>query len=171
MTINIDNFSHIEICAPFDYEVPENVITIFLGGSIDMGAAENWQQKVINHFDNLEYDNVLFYNPRRKDWDSTWLQHPSNSQFSEQVNWEMDKQEKCNIKLYYFADNSVSPITLLELGKYANEYGNTIVYCSDKYFRYGNVAMFCDRYRISHTETFEDFILTIEKKIKEISYD
>lgn len=151
------------IYAPDNQKIDSDKITIFLGGSIDMGSAEDWQQKTIDVFSGPKWNDVVFLNPRRKDWDSSWKQHPSNPDFYEQVTWEMDKQNDAFINVYYFADDSKSPITLLELGRYANS--TTVVYCSDKFYRYGNVEIFCTREGVSHAETFEDFIFLLEKKI------
>lgn len=152
------------IYAPDNQKIQSDKITIFLGGSIDMGSAEEWQQKVIDIFSGPEWNDVVFLNPRRKDWDSSWKQHPSNPDFYEQVTWELDKQNCAYINVYYFADNSQSPITLLELGRYADD--NTVVYCSDKFYRYGNLAIFCAKEKISHAETFEDFISMLKGMIK-----
>lgn len=43
--------------------------TIFLAGSIEMGKAENWQDKVVRLLKDKE---VIIFNPRRDDWDSSW---------------------------------------------------------------------------------------------------
>ena len=57
---------------------------IFLAGSIEMGTAEDWQSKVIKE---LETYKGYIFNPRRDDWDSSWVQDINNSQFFEQVTW------------------------------------------------------------------------------------
>ncbi len=43
---------------------------IFLAGSIEMGKAENWQQRIEREL--TKCDGVIF-NPRRDDWDSSWI--------------------------------------------------------------------------------------------------
>lgn len=45
--------------------------SVFLAGSIEMGKAENWQIHVENL---LEYTDCVIFNPRRDDWDSSWVQ-------------------------------------------------------------------------------------------------
>ena len=79
------------------FKAPENITvrdrsmgTVFLAGSIEMGKAENWQEKVTKVFNDLGY---IVFNPRRDDWDSTWTQEFSNSQFYQQVNWELNSLE------------------------------------------------------------------------------
>lgn len=122
---------------------------IFLGGSIEMNKAEKWQSQVISHFNKKK--NVCFLNPRRDNWDNTWKQDPTaNTPFTEQVTWEMDAQDSADIIVYYFDPNTISPITLLELGTYGTEKSwnspRVIVCCPDGYFRKGNVVLFCKRY-------------------------
>ena len=152
----------IEYKAPRQYDTSNEAwiknIYVFLGGSIEMGAAELWQDKVIEAFKDVP--NVIFLNPRRDDWVSYWAQDPTpGTQFRKQVDWEMEAQEFADIRLYYFADGTMSPITLLELGAYA---GASIVRCTPKFWRYGNVAAFCDRYNVTMVEDFESMMAELE---------
>lgn len=143
----------------FDQDaLDETQISIFLGGSIDMGAAEDWQTRLTN--DLSDYDNVILLNPRRDDWDSSWVQDPTpGTQFYEQVKWEMDQQQEADLLVYYFAPDSKSPITLLELGLYGDDHA--LVCCPKEFYRYGNVKMVCDRYHIPFVETYEDMMIQI----------
>jgi hypothetical protein len=70
------------IKAPEEHKVDDR-LTIFLGGSIDMGAAELWQDRLVR--------DLVILNPRRDDWDSSWVQDPTpGTQFYKQVAWELD---------------------------------------------------------------------------------
>src|SRR5690348_10901789 len=89
-------------------------ITIFLAGSIEMGKAEDWQTKVQNF---LEPYLGIILNPRRDDWDSSWVQTVKNPQFSEQVRWEQSGIEYADVIFMYFDPKTQSPITLLEFGQ------------------------------------------------------
>ena len=150
------------IKAPNSY--PKNSFKVFLGGSIDMGSAENWQDRVAADLSSYD-DDVIILNPRRDDWDSSWKQDPTpGTQFYEQVDWELTAQADSTILVYYFADSSASPITLLELGLFGTSF-NTIVYCTPAFYRYGNVRMVCDRYGIPILETYETFIEAIKERI------
>ncbi len=55
---------------------------IFLAGSIEMGKAIDWQSEVVNA---LADTDLTLLNPRRADWDSSWVQSIDNAQFREQV--------------------------------------------------------------------------------------
>lgn len=138
----------IEIKPP--YTLPKK---IFLAGSIEMGKAENWQEKIVNTF-NKSY---LFFNPRRDDWDSSWEQKIENVQFNEQVTWELNALDSSDVIIMYFDPNTKSPISLLELGLYAAS-GKLIVCCPEGFWRKGNVDIVCQRYKVPTVETIEDLI-------------
>ena len=153
-----------EVIKPLN-QTKSKKVSIFLAGSIDMGAASFWQDRVIA--DLVEYD-ITIYNPRRDDWDSTWKQDPvPGTPFYDQVNWELEQLETSDIIVYYFADFSRSPITLLEFGLYAkNPRKPVIVYCNNNFYRYGNVQITASRYDIPVYTTYSDFINAIKEFIR-----
>jgi len=135
---------------------------IFLAGSIDMGKAENWQERLTRELDPY---NVVICNPRRDDWDSTWVQSIHNQQFNEQVTWELNNIEDADLVVFYFDPNGPAPITLMELGLVAGLGLHAIVCCPDGYWRKGNVEMVCDRYDILLCDNIDEFIDMIKKEI------
>jgi hypothetical protein len=149
--------------APAKY--PKRKFTIFLAGSIDMGEAQDWQSKVANDLNDLD---VVFLNPRRDDWDSSWTQSIKNKQFKEQVTWELKGQEDADLVVFYFADGSKSPITLLELGLAVGADKSGIVFCTDKFYRKGNVDVVADYYGYPVADDYEDFISAIRDAIEVI---
>lgn len=143
------------IKAPNPVPYPDRVhYSIFLAGSIDMGSAVDWQKEVENAFS--EY-NINILNPRRDDWDSSWVQDISNDQFKQQVQWELDHLEWSDLILVYFDPKGQAPITLMELGLHARS-GKMIVCCPEGYWRRGNVQVVCDMYEIPLVNTLEDLI-------------
>lgn len=147
---------------PEIYKFSKN-ISIFLAGSIEMGKAEDWQKKVI---DSLEFYNLTVYNPRRNDWNSDWEQKIYDKNFKEQVEWELNHIEKSNYVVFYFQKDTISPITLLELGICAEKKPEkTIVCCPEGYFRKGNVDIVCEKYNIPVLNTLDELI----KKVQNIS--
>jgi hypothetical protein len=127
-------------------------VLIFLAGSIEMGAAEDWQTKTQERFKDFP---ITLLNPRRDDWDSSWTQEQKNPQFNYQVNWEMDSLDKADIIFMYFSPETKSPISLLELGAYGST-GKMIVCCPDGFWRKGNVEIFCSRHDIQVYNDIED---------------
>lgn len=138
--------------------------SIFLAGSIEMGVAEDWQTIFSQEFN--EYD-VNILNPRRDDWDSSWKQEIGNTQFNEQVTWELDGLADCDIAALYLDPATKSPISLLELGLFCHT-GKLIVCCPKGFFRKGNVDIVCKRYGISECDTFEELIIMAKEKLDQL---
>lgn len=61
-----------------------------------MGKAEDWRTTIQNM---LLGFNVVIYNPRRDDWDASWIQSVNNEKFVEQVSWELEHINKCVLSL------------------------------------------------------------------------
>jgi len=141
--------------------------TIFQAGSIEMGKAEQWQERMAKEF--VDND-VTFVNPRRDDWDSSWVQSIDNPQFNEQVNWELDGLALSDIVVFYFDPETKSPITLMELGYLAGMYfqdmdKNIIVCCPDGFWRKGNVEIICDKHNIKLVNTFDELVQLLKSRI------
>ena len=124
----------------------KDLMTVFLAGSIEMGAAENQQQKVENYFTDHSIPMIIL-NPRRDDWNSSWVQEHENPQFFQQVNWELNALDSADLILMYFSPGTYSPISLLELGLYAKS-ENLVVCCPPGFWRKGNVDIVCARFGI-----------------------
>jgi hypothetical protein len=149
----------IEIKAPNDFnddKLPP--FTVFLAGSIEMGTAENWQQKIVEE---LRFYPIIILNPRRDDWDSSWVQSIKNPKFKEQVMWEIHGQSSSDLILMYFSPNTKSPITLLELGLSANR-SELMVCCPEGFWRKGNIEVVCDYFSIPLYENFEEFVKAVK---------
>lgn len=134
--------------------VSNRLATIFLAGSIEMGAAEQWQERVAAMFAGTSW---TILNPRRDDWDNSWQQSLKDERFVEQVQWELQGLEECERAIVYFSPETKAPITLLELGllsQLAPE--KAVVVCPDGFYRKGNVDVLCDRYRIKQCKTLEE---------------
>jgi len=129
--------------------------SIFLAGSIDNGAAENWQARVETHFaDRPEY---LLLNPRRAEWDATWEQTFEHPRFYQQVNWELNGLDAADHIILYFAPASKAPVSLLELGLYAAS-GKVLLCCPEGYWRRGNVQVVSERYRIPFFDDLDELL-------------
>jgi hypothetical protein len=146
------------------WDLDANLVTFFLAGSIEMGSAELWQDKVAKAMSYRE--DVVLFNPRRDDWDASWTQSIKNKQFKEQVDWELSHIENADFVVFYFDPNTKAPITLLELGlvagqRYDQNHNLTdtmAVCCPPTFYRRGNVEIVCDRYGIKLVDTLAQLI-------------
>lgn len=136
---------------PYPYDV-NGKFSIFLAGTIDMGSSVDWQKEFPESIPTPLRENLLILNPRRDDWDSTWEQTIHHPKFRAQVEWELKGLVECNMAVFYFAPDSKSPITLMELGMVASrakESGQAVlVCCPEGYWRKGNVDIICAMYGI-----------------------
>lgn len=132
--------------------------SIFLAGSIDMDKAEDWQTRVTKqNYKDKVFQYIL--NPRRDDWNETWIQSIKHEKFFEQVSWEHTAMEISEKIIFYFDPKGQAPITLMELGMFATS-GKCKVVCPDGYWRKGNVEVLCHRHSIKLFNTLEEYFST-----------
>jgi hypothetical protein len=151
----------IEIQAPNEIPNVKTNTKIFLGGSIEMGKAIDWQKDLIER---LKDEMITFLNPRRSDWDSSWTQEITNPQFREQVEWELNGLEVADIIVMVFDPNTKSPISLLELGLHASS-EKMVVICPEGFWRKGNVDIVCEKYNIKQVNDIYELVEYIYEKI------
>lgn len=155
------------------YKPPQNIskiiqnkrCSVFLAGSIELDKAEKWQDKVANELIVLGYD-VL--NPRRDEWEDC-KQSIEDPYFYQQVNWELDGIDLCDVVVMYFDPNTKSPISLMELGYIIGKYNsrlhetedgeaNLVVVCPEGFWRKGNVDVMCRRHNILQFDSLNELI-------------
>jgi hypothetical protein len=145
---------------PAPWHVAPGTPTVFLAGSIEMGAAEDWQARLVAALP----DGVVALNPRREDWDASWQQTITNPQFRSQVEWELDGLERATTIAMWFAPDTRAPITLLELGLTARS-GKLVVGCPDGFWRKGNIEVVCARFAIALCHDWASFVAAIQARL------
>lgn len=88
-------------------------LKIFLAGGIT--NCPRWQDDALELSKHLP-DNVLLYNPRRDSFDIT---DPNTTKF--QIKWEHTALTQSDAILFWFPKDTLCPITLFELGKFAGK--------------------------------------------------
>jgi len=142
------------ITAPERIPINSKLNYVFLAGTIDNGASEDWQERVCREIGG--YNNLVILNPRKKNWNSSCEQKFENPEFFQQVSWEIDGLEKSNAIIFNFLPDSQSPITLMELGLFApcnnltteERQKDIYVCCPDEFWRSGNVHFVCNKFNI-----------------------
>lgn len=149
---------------PISHDCP----SLFLAGSIEMGAAEDWQWIVQNA---LADTNLTIYSPRRDVWDSSQKQDINNRYFREQVEWELMAMECATMIALYLSPGTKSPISLLELGLWAQPFykgrspKKLVVCCPSGFWRKGNVDIVCHRYSIPEVQSLGGLITYIRREL------
>jgi hypothetical protein len=134
---------------------------VFLAGSIEMGVAEDWQARLALDLADVE---AVALNPRRDEWDASWRQSIDEPKFREQVEWELEGLERADVIAMWFAPDTKSPITLLELGLHARG-GRVIVGCPHGFWRRGNLEVVCARYAVPLVAAWEPFVAAVRSKV------
>jgi len=141
----------IEVRAPNPLEGPRP--WIFLAGSIKTGINLDWQGSIANAVWQVK---GTIFNPKRDDWDPTWLT-ANETEFVEQVEWELDALEKADLIFLYFVPGTKGPISFLNLGLFSRHPG-LYVCCPLGFWRKGSVDVTCAKYNINRVERLNDFI-------------
>lgn len=140
----------------------KRTISVYLAGSIDF---ENWQEQME---EKLANENVVILNPRRDAWDIDWEQSIDNPKFMEQVEWELDALESCDIIAMYFDPKTKSPISLLEFGMFARS-RKLIVCCPEGFWKKGNLEIVAKRFFIPFYDNTSLFLEAIVGEIRELT--
>lgn len=148
------------------FESPDNIAyrdftkkSIFLAGSIEQGKAIDWQ--AIASAKLLEEGfNVL--NPRRKDWDETWVQEYINPQMNQQIGWEDNAMKAAEYIIIYLQPGTHSPISLFEFGKYLTS-GKVVMICPEGFWRKANVDYECATYGVPQFDSVDEAIIYLTK--------
>jgi hypothetical protein len=137
-------------------------VKIFLAGSVQTG--DDWREVLMQEFNKV---NIEFFNPKIDSWDESWEEAQHNSKFNNQINWELNTAEESDIIFLYLHPKSKSPISLLELGLYAQT-NKLIVCCPDGFWKKGNIDIVCTRYNIPIFDEINKAIGGLKTKILHI---
>lgn len=130
------------IHAPEPYTIGN--ASIFLAGSIEMGSCVDWQEEFPNGLTRRALNsNLTILNPRRKDFQPNAVQSINNPYFREQVEWEMEAIENCDILFMNLIPDTKSPISMMELGFILGRdtKEHLFVVCPKTFWRRGNVEI------------------------------
>jgi len=119
--------------------------SVFFAGTIDQGNSADWQSQLANTALFMKYN---IFNPRRPNWDSSWDNDFENPHFFQQVNWELEAINQADIVIFYFAKDSKSPISLMELGYVVGIKKKCICVCYSGFYRRGNIEVLCSKENI-----------------------
>jgi hypothetical protein len=137
--------------------------SVILYGGIQPEPA--WQSSLAASLSDLPID---ILDPRRDDWDSSWIEDMSFPKFKEQVEWEMDHARIADVIVFYFPPGALTPVALLELGMHAGT-GKAVVCCPEGFYKRGNVQIVCLRYGIDLLGNLDDLTRTVRSRLMEKS--
>ena len=114
-TWNNEVHTNLTIVTPPRLFVRRSGAKIFLGGSIDLGNAPDWQGSITKYIDqSWGPEDVTVYNPRRLDEFTSDLE-------TEQAAWTISMLTLADYILLHLAGEGASPISTLELGMFIDD--------------------------------------------------
>lgn len=137
--------------------------SVFTAGSIEMGKAVQWQKLMAKYLSDLP---ITVNNPRRGHWDPNVTKEAKDASFRHQVEWELAALEKADVICFFFDVDTLSPVTMLELGLWASS-KKIIVCCDKRFWRAGNVHIVCERYNIPYVQSFAELVPAIKDMLVE----
>lgn len=143
---------------PLVIRAPESIIgfrpSVYLAGSVTKPV--DWRKRFIDMVRDIQLPvGVALLDPVRKDWDDTWVESLADPRFREQVEWELRSMRFADVIAVHFEPGSLAPVSLLELGLYANS-GKLLIHCPDGFWKRGYVEAVASFYRIHMVESLED---------------
>lgn len=147
-------------------------IKIFLAGSIEMGIAKEWQKQLENDLTALDIDtDLIVFNPRRDDFDPHAKYSADNPYMGEQIEWELEHILMSDIVVFFFASETMSPITLYELGLISQDVylhrKKAVVFCEEGYLKKANVDVNTQYFDIPTVTNWPSFLNKIVDLIKD----
>ncbi len=145
-------------------------ISIFLGGSIEQGKAIDWQKEITDYLtQQFPNEDITLFNPRRDDWNPNLEQSIANPVFRGQVLWEIDCILKSNINVFFIQGDTLSPITLYEIGLVSIESWKNkrkvIVCCEPGFWRKGNVDVVSLVFKMNSVSSIDELKVTLKDMI------
>jgi len=127
--------------------------SLFLGGSIEQGKAELWQDKVA---ESLADKPLLLFNPRRAEWN----EFSDEAMIRKQIRWELSALEESDAIFIYLQPGTLSPISMLEFGLFArpNSRRKLVVTCPPGFWRRTNIEETAARFSVPLFDTIEEGI-------------
>lgn len=154
------------IFAPSD-EIPHHAKSIFLAGSVPTSnqaddTTTDWRNQLSAALADLP---ITIYNPYRANWDDSWREDIYFVPFRQQLEWELDMQEKADLVLVYFHPDTQAPISLLEFGIWVRAPGKTVVVCPQGYWKRGYVQTVCKRFDVEMLDNLDGLKDAVVKKL------
>ncbi|KAF5008539.1 hypothetical protein FDECE_5195 [Fusarium decemcellulare] len=143
-------------------EAPRGVKSVFLAGTTSRVDTSDWRETLSTSLSDVP---VTIYNPYRADWDSSWREDINFAPYREQVEWELEKQDKADIVVVYFHPATQAPVSLLEFGIWARIPGKTIVVCPEGYWKRGNVQIVCKKFGVEMVDNVDGLTEAIAKRV------
>ncbi|KAF1985477.1 hypothetical protein K402DRAFT_394811 [Aulographum hederae CBS 113979] len=150
---------------PNPTSLPPGNTTLFLSGSIPSSTSPShaWRTRLSNSLTHLP---LTILDPTRPDWDSSWKESLSDPRFAEQTAWELEWLRKADMVAIWIAEETLAPVTLLELGLCAGWGKRVVVGCGEGYWKRGNVEAVCKGLGVEVWGEWDGFKRAVEREVE-----
>lgn len=149
------------ITAPDPYFNLE-ISNLFIAGGIS--NCPDWQMNTCHRFEEFFSSSLIINNPRRNEFDV-------NEEPEIQIKWEFDRLRLSKFLFFWFPEETLCPITLLEYGKYvlaSNNNDNVYVGCHRNYQRKNDILI-QSKLQFNHVKIYYDLDSLVEYAIEDIT--
>lgn len=146
------------IQSPDEYTL-DNSISVFLAGGIS--NCFDWQYELVKMLSDTK---LTIINPRRKDFDVN-----NKLLAKEQIEWEYHHLSLSDVIVFWFAPETVCPITLFEYGKYLNTWHRVILGIHPDYSRKEDLEIQTSLYDKKNDVKIVYDLVSLSEEIKKIT--
>ena len=136
-------FSHNDIS-----QIPQDKECIFLAGSMAAKSEVNWRQTIST---NLQ-EKYHFIDPTNPNHDVL-----NDAQMREHIKWEFDGMKRADYIIMNFLRDSLSPISLVELGMNINN-EKLIVICPKEFYKWRYIDTLCKEHNTPIFNQLEEIL-------------
>ncbi|ORY61548.1 uncharacterized protein BCR38DRAFT_440519 [Pseudomassariella vexata] len=134
--------------------------SVFLAGSTAKTDTADWRIAVSDSLADLP---LTVFNPFRADWGRDWTDLACRP-YREQIEWELDMQERADVVLVYLHPVTDAPVSMLELGLCVRS-GKAVVCVPEGFRSRANVLLVCAKFEVEVVEGIEGFRGAVLRKL------
>jgi hypothetical protein len=127
---------------------------LFLAGTIEMGNSPDWQKDSIEILKSKVLTDITVFNPRRV------IPPKDKKEIEFQIKWELDNLQKSDIIFMNLCVDTISPISLLELGMLSQHPDKKIILCCPEGYQRSlnvDITMHHDFWKSKNLSYFTNF--------------
>lgn len=140
----------------------QDSVKVFLAGSMNT----EWRQKLMNNWSSLTRNNnvgnVVFVDPTRRDWDSSWTTKYGDAKFYQQTKWELSTMRQCDWVIVYLNKDSKSPVSMVET---VLNMDRVLLVRDDEFWQAGYIDILCEEFGIPQFDSLDKVLEYLQLQV------
>ncbi|MDG1333826.1 MAG: nucleoside 2-deoxyribosyltransferase domain-containing protein [Crocinitomicaceae bacterium] len=129
-------------------QIPQDRASVFLAGSMATTRKNNWRQTATRTFQ-AAYHFFDPTNPRHNNL--------NDEEMRNHIKWELEAMKLSDIIILNFLPDSLSPISLVEIGMYISS-NKLVVVCPKEFYKWRYIDTLCNEYNTPIFNQLEDVL-------------